>query len=66
LTLYSFVLEGDVKWPWNRIQVLWDMTLPLRVMVPDQSKERIGFVFEGQEVIKIVRLRLVVNVAHME
>ena len=53
LTLYSLVLEGDVKLPWNRIQVLWDMTLRLRVMVPDESKKRIAFVLKGQEVIKV-------------
>lgn len=41
------------------------MTLRLRVMVPDESKERISFVFKGQEVIKGILLGLVVHVARI-
>lgn len=41
------------------------MTLRLRVMVPDESKERIAFVFKGQEVIKGVLLGLLLHVARM-
>jgi len=44
---------------------LLDMTLRLRVMVPDESKEPIAFVFKGQEVIKCVLLGLVVHLARM-
>jgi hypothetical protein len=44
------------------IQVLWDVTLRLRVVVPDESKEHIAFVFKGQEVIDDILLGLMVRV----
>lgn len=65
LTLCCFVLEGALKWSGNRIQVLWDVTLRLRIVVLDESKERIAFVFKGQEVIEGVLLGLVVHVARV-